>query len=151
MRSWLQQYISMRFASILVVHPTLMVCRAEGEKLVAAGLMLEGLEAAATGQQFGDTIWTFTRPQAKSSSGVRLPIGRHKLSAGANVAVLPMPAPDQPGQPSQVQWCCCLCYLGVCYFGRLCMTCRPQVSLRMRSDSKCIGGSFHKTYGAGTA
>lgn len=33
--------------------------RAEGEKLVAAGLMLEGLQVAATGQQFDDKQWTF--------------------------------------------------------------------------------------------
>lgn len=116
-----------------------LMCRAEGEKLVAAGLMLEGLQAAATGQQFGDTIWTFTRPQTKGSSGGPQPIGRHKLSAGANVAVLPMPATGQPGQPSQVPCCFCQCYLGrPCVFTDL-----PTPSSTL---ARCCSSTLHEGF-----
>ncbi|KAK9835543.1 hypothetical protein WJX74_002650 [Apatococcus lobatus] len=75
--------------------------KAEREKLVAAGLMLEGLQARPTGQQFSETIWTFEKLDPRGSPGSAIPIRRHKLTPGSNIAVIPMPAPGQSSLPTE--------------------------------------------------
>ncbi|KAK9866280.1 hypothetical protein WJX84_009172 [Apatococcus fuscideae] len=62
--------------------------KGEAEKLMSAGLMLEGLQCFESGQQLGDTIWTFTLPAPRGASLRTQPLGRHSLTEGTYAAVL---------------------------------------------------------------
>ena len=55
---------------------------------MSAGLMLEGLQCFESGQQLGDTIWTFTLPAPRGASLRTQPLGRHSLTEGTYAAVL---------------------------------------------------------------